>query len=184
MYGVQYGAKIKSLVQSFPDKNFGCHVIRRKKINIHECLMNKISALILPYEITLYIEYYMGVSIPYPISTRDTHIDPRALARGSDMGRGLIWGMVWKTSYHILFIIYFNFEGCYVYVMEKPISFYHTFETFSLNKFSFSQNVKAMPMKNLGKYSCQYYHVAIHIWLDLCFIKTLDVNQLFWWKYL
>ena len=38
-----------------------------------------------------------------PISTRDT-----AFSLRTDMGRGLIWGMVWKLPYHKLFIIHFS----------------------------------------------------------------------------
>ena len=42
--------------------------------------------------------YKMAIFISYPITTRDTHI------------RGLIWGVIWKLTYHNLFIIYFKFH--------------------------------------------------------------------------
>ena len=43
------------------------------------------------------------------LSTRDTHISPRAKGSTADMCQGLIWGMIWKLPYHNLFIIHFFF---------------------------------------------------------------------------
>ena len=43
------------------------------------------------------------------ISFGETHISPRAEGQRPDMGRGLIWGMIWKLPYHNLFIIHFSF---------------------------------------------------------------------------
>ena len=50
----------------------------------------------------------MGFFISHPISTRDVHISPKALAWGPDIGRGLIWDVIWKSPYYIVFIIYFT----------------------------------------------------------------------------
>ena len=47
-------------------------------------------------------EYYMALSISHPLSTRDTNIIPRALARG------LIQDVIRKEPYHIMLIIYLN----------------------------------------------------------------------------
>jgi hypothetical protein len=47
-------------------------------------------------------EYYMALSVSHPVSTRDTNIIPRALARG------LIRDVIRKEPYHIMFIIYLN----------------------------------------------------------------------------
>ena len=57
----------------------------------------------------IYRDYYIAVFISYPMSTRDTHISPRAVGPRVDMGQGLIWGMVWKLPYHDLFIKHFSF---------------------------------------------------------------------------
>ena len=56
-----------------------------------------------------YIEIimYMTFFVSYPISTRYSHISLRAEGPRAEMGRGLIWSMVRKMSYHNLFIIYF-----------------------------------------------------------------------------
>jgi hypothetical protein len=42
----------------------------------------------------------MALSVSHPVSTRDTNIIHRALARG------LIWDVIRKEPYHIMFIIY------------------------------------------------------------------------------
>ena len=57
----------------------------------------------------IYRDYYMAIFILYPVSTRDTHINPRAKHPRANMGLGLIWGMIWKLPYHNLFIIHFSF---------------------------------------------------------------------------
>ena len=54
-------------------------------------------------------DYYMAIFISYPVSTRDTHISPRAEGPRADMGQGLLWGMVWKLPCHNLFITQFSF---------------------------------------------------------------------------
>ena len=82
----------------------------------------------------------MGVSITYPISTRDKNIDPSALAFMENL---------------ISYILTLKFVMWYV--MEKPISFFTIHLKLFNKNVSFSQNVKAMPMKYLGKYSCQCY---------------------------
>ena len=48
----------------------------------------------------------MTFFVPYPISTRDSHISLRVKGPQADMGRGLILGIIRKI-YHNLFIIYF-----------------------------------------------------------------------------
>jgi hypothetical protein len=40
--------------------------------------------------------------------TLDAHISPWAEGPTANMGRGLIWHVIWKMPYHSLFIIYFN----------------------------------------------------------------------------
>ena len=60
-----------------------------------------------PYLTPMKDTYNMAFFVSYPISTRDSHISPRAKGPRADMGRGLIWGMIRKMSYHNLFIIYF-----------------------------------------------------------------------------
>ena len=52
-------------------------------------------------------DYYMAIFISYPILTRDSHISLRAEGPRADMGRRLIWYMMWKLPYHNLFIIHF-----------------------------------------------------------------------------
>ena len=47
-------------------------------------------------------EYYMALSVSHLVSTRDTNITPRVLARG------LIRDVKRKEPYHIMFIIYLN----------------------------------------------------------------------------
>ena len=49
----------------------------------------------------------MTFFVSYPISTQDSHISLRAEGPRADMGRGLIWGMIRKMSYHNPFIICF-----------------------------------------------------------------------------
>ena len=44
----------------------------------------------------------MALSVSHPVSTRDTNITPRVLARG------LIRDVKRKEPYHIMFIIYLN----------------------------------------------------------------------------
>ena len=50
----------------------------------------------------------MAFFISHVISTRDAHISPRAEGTMANMGRGLIWHVIWKMAYHNLFIIYFH----------------------------------------------------------------------------
>jgi hypothetical protein len=52
-------------------------------------------------------EYYMALSVSHPVSTRDTNIILRALARG------LIRDVIWKEPYNIMFIIYLNMRVLY-----------------------------------------------------------------------
>jgi hypothetical protein len=54
------------------------------------------------------IDYYMSFFISHVISTWDAHISPRPEGPRANMGRGLIWHVIWKMPYHNLFIIYFN----------------------------------------------------------------------------
>ena len=54
------------------------------------------------------IDYYMAFFILHVISTRDAHISPRAERPRVNMGRELIWHVMWKMPYHNLFIISFN----------------------------------------------------------------------------
>ena len=54
------------------------------------------------YSCVINREYYMALSVSHPVSTRDTNIIPRALARG------LIQDVIRKEPYHIMFIIYLN----------------------------------------------------------------------------
>ena len=62
----------------------------------------------------------MAFFISDVISTRDAHINPRA-----NMGRGLIWYVIWKMPYHNLFIIYF-YASLFIFVragrFQKPCS--------------------------------------------------------------
>jgi len=57
---------------------------------------------------TIIIDYYMAFFISHVISNRDAHISPMAGVPRANMGRGLIWHVIWKMPYHNLFIIYFN----------------------------------------------------------------------------
>ena len=65
-------------------------------------------------QLVIHRDYYMSVFISYPISTWDSHISPRAEGLRADTrvegwcgSRGLIGGMIWKLTFHNLFIIYF-----------------------------------------------------------------------------
>ena len=51
----------------------------------------------------------MALSVSHPVSTRDTNIIHRALAQG------LIWDVIWKEPYHIMFIIYLTWESLVLY---------------------------------------------------------------------
>ena len=55
-------------------------------------------------------DYYMAIFISYPISIQDTHIRPLGY-----VCLRLIWGMIWKLSYHNLFIIHFSFWQVYLF---------------------------------------------------------------------
>jgi len=57
---------------------------------------------------SIVLDYYMVFFIWHVISTRDSHVIPRAEGPRANMGRGLIWLVIWKMPYHNLFIIYFN----------------------------------------------------------------------------
>ena len=61
-----------------------------------------------PFGHIIIIDYDMAFFISHVIWTGDTHISPRAEGPRSNMGRGLIWYVIWKMPYHNLFIIYFN----------------------------------------------------------------------------
>jgi hypothetical protein len=45
-------------------------------------------------------EYYMALSVSHPLSTRDTNIIPRALARGMILAEG--WYGMWYGKSHII----------------------------------------------------------------------------------
>ena len=48
----------------------------------------------------IYREYYMALSVSYPVSTRDTNINPRALARGMILVES--WYGMWYGKNHII----------------------------------------------------------------------------------
>ena len=52
------------------------------------------------------IDYYMAFFILHVTSTRNIHISPWAEGLRANMGRGLIWHVIWKMPYHNVFIIY------------------------------------------------------------------------------
>jgi hypothetical protein len=64
------------------------------------CCLTKI----ITWKNLLHREYYMALSVSHPVSTRDTNIIQRALARGMMLIRDVIR----KEPYHIMFIIYLN----------------------------------------------------------------------------
>jgi hypothetical protein len=67
----------------------------------------------------------MAFFISHVISTRDAHISLRAEDPRANMGRGLIWHVIWKMPCHNLFIIYFN-ASFFIFVradrFQKPCS--------------------------------------------------------------
>ena len=54
----------------------------------------------------------MALSVSHPVSTQDTNIIPRALARG------FIQDVIRKEPYHIMFIIYFKHEKVLFCIMN------------------------------------------------------------------
>jgi hypothetical protein len=71
------------------------------------------------------IDYYMAFFISHVISTGDAHIRPRDEGPRANMGRGLIWHVIWQMPYNNLFIIYFN-ASFFIFVradhFQKPSS--------------------------------------------------------------
>ena len=77
--------------------------------------------------LTIFIDYYMAFFISHVISTRDAHIRPRVESPRANMGRGLIWHVIWKMPYHNLLIVYFN-ASVFIFVradrFQKPCSWF------------------------------------------------------------
>ena len=54
-------------------------------------------------------DYHMAIFISYPISTRDTHISPRAEGPRADMGNSDWYGVWYENCHIIIYLSYFFF---------------------------------------------------------------------------
>ena len=78
------------------------------------CVSSQMSNRI-PIREQIIIDYYMAFFISHVISTWDDHISPRAEGPRANMGRGLIWHVIWKMPYHILQCVFLHIHESWLF---------------------------------------------------------------------
>ena len=78
--------------------------IREQRVELEKLAIQHLQHVVMLTVIV--IDYYMSFFILHVISTRAIHIMSRTKGPRTNMGRGLIWHVIWKMQYHNVFIIY------------------------------------------------------------------------------